>query len=257
MARPQDRGRRAWSTARDRSIHRGTRHGTTPRGPCRHTRAGPRPLPGGSPHRPRPGAAGRGGHQGRGAGRRRESPAGTVRARPERLLGAVQQRQEEPGAQPAERAGARRGAAPGRGVRRADPELPARHDRGHGARVRTAEGAEPRPHHGERVGLRPVRPVPRPHRLRPHRAGHQRHDVPHRLSRQPAHPHLQSRHRPHHRPARRHRRAGGAAGAPRLRRGPVRGRVPGGHRLQHDGESSARRFWATARYRNAPATAAA
>ena len=41
----------------------------------------------------------------------------------------------------------------------------------------------PWPRHGQRVGLRAIRPLPRPHRLRPHRAGHQRHDVPHRLSR--------------------------------------------------------------------------
>ena len=41
-------------------------------------------------------------------------------------------------------------------------------------------------------------------------------------------------HRPHHRPARRHRHPGRPARAGGLRRGPVHGRLPGRHRLLHD-----------------------
>ena len=137
---------------------------------------------------------------------------GPHRPRTERLLGTVQQRQEEPCHQSAHRRGQGGPKRAGQGLRYTPPELPPRDDRDDGLRLRDAEGAEPADSHDKRLRLRPVRPLQRQGRLRSDRPGPGRDDVPHRLPGRTSGQDPLPADRQDHGAARHHRRPSGADG---------------------------------------------
>ncbi len=128
--------------------------------------------PGRAALRPGAGPHGSRGHQGGTPGRRGDPLPRPLGQKAVLLLGPVQLGQEVPLHRPQE--GRREGGAAGagQGLGRGGAELPARHHREDGLRLREPEGAEPAHHHGECLGLRAVRALQGQHRLRPHRPDH-------------------------------------------------------------------------------------
>ena len=180
------------------------------------------------------GPPGRGSHQDRTHRRRGNALPRAMGAQTERLLGAGQQRQEE----------REHGLAQGRGegglaqadqsVGRVRTELSPWHHRRDGLRVRGAESAEPAHHHGERLGIRAIRPVSRPDRLRPHRPDHVRYRHGHGRRGHAADSRGGAYHRPHYSAALGHRYARRPLREKHIRRGTDHRRVPGGLGLQPD-----------------------
>src|SRR5262249_17304839 len=106
---------------------------------ARNPRDRPGPASGRAPLRASARAAGRGGHQDRAPRRRGDAVSLALGQEAERVLGPVQQRQEEREHGPAQGGGEDRPAQADQGVRRARAELPSRDHRRDGLRLRRAE----------------------------------------------------------------------------------------------------------------------
>ena len=115
-------------------------------------------------------------------------------------------------------------------------EFPARHDEGHGLRVRAAASAEPRHHPGLGFRLRPVRSLHRSAGVRSARPGDERPDVADRQAGRPAARHRFVGGRSLYRAARDDRRAGRAAASRPHRRGAAGRRLPARFRADHGGD---------------------
>ena len=111
-------------------------------------------------------------------------------------------------------------------VRHRAGELPSRRHGGDGLRLRAAARAQARHHPRLGLGLRPVRPLPRPPGLRPARPGDERADDADGPARGQAARHRDVGRRPLHRAARDDRHARRAPPSRPHRRGPARRRVP-------------------------------
>ena len=94
------------------------------------------------------------------------------------------------------------------------------------------KAVQPPHHHGECLCVRPVWPLSRKDRLRPHRPGDVRYRHGHRRGGHAAHSRRGPHHRPHHGAALRHWHPGGPARAQHFWPGAEHRRVPGGLGLQ-------------------------
>ena len=176
---------------------------------CPRARIGP--LSGGSARWDDPVRSWRRGDQGRTNGRRGDAQARADGAWPEHLLHCVQPRQEEhlPRYAHSARQGDLCRSGKDRGHRTG--KLQAGYDEGHGLRIREAARAELWHHPGVCVGLRAIRPLHRPARIRSARSGDERADVADRPAGRPAAGNRVIRRGSLYRAARHDRRAGRAA----------------------------------------------